>query len=272
MNDTRDIRDPATRPEAEQVTAQGLTDAVGHAREIMQMRMLDAGADQLTDYTGSPQQAQALAGGSLDTATGACLDFRDSSFSPPGQPCTASFLACLACRNAVATRRHLPRLAWLHRALDELRGTVDAAGWAQDWRTHFLRLTALLADNTTLAEREAAARSASDADRELMRTAGLPSVAVRVSKERWRHKDQSVVVIAISPSASRRRVAASWLRAVSGIASGSLPPLAARSAAPLMYLAARRSSAGGNKICAGLAACFGAASAVICPSPDSVCA
>jgi hypothetical protein len=47
-----------------------------------------------------------------------------------------------------------------------------------------------------------------------------------------------VVVIAISPSASRRRVAASWLRAVSGIPSGSLPPLAARSAAPLMYLAA----------------------------------
>lgn len=70
------LRYPATRPEAEQVTGQGLTDAVGHAREVMQMRMLlDAGAGQLTDYTGSPQQAQALAGGSLDTATGACLDF-----------------------------------------------------------------------------------------------------------------------------------------------------------------------------------------------------
>jgi hypothetical protein len=55
-----------------------------------------------------------------------------------------------------------------------------------------------------------------------------------------------VVVIAISPSASRRRVAASWLRAVSGIPSGSLPPLAARSAAPLMYLAGRRSNAGGD--------------------------
>ena len=39
------------------------------------MRMLlDAGADQLTDYAGSPQQAQALAVGTLDTATGACLD------------------------------------------------------------------------------------------------------------------------------------------------------------------------------------------------------
>jgi hypothetical protein len=163
------LRDPTTRPEAEQVTAQGLTGAVGHAREVMQMRMLlDAGADQLTDYTGSPQQAQALADGSLDTATGACLDFTHGPFSPPGQPCTASFLDCLACRNAVATRRHLPRLAWLHRALDELRGTLDAAVWAQDWRTHFLRLASLLEDNTTAAERDAAAGSVGDADRELI--------------------------------------------------------------------------------------------------------
>jgi hypothetical protein len=134
------------------------------AREILAR----GGPGQLTDYTGSPQQAQALAGGTLDTATGACLDFAHGPFSPPGQPCTTSVLDCLACRNAVATRRHLPRLAWLHRALDELRGTLDATVWAQDWHTHFLRLTALLADNTTAAERDAAARAVSDADRELI--------------------------------------------------------------------------------------------------------
>ncbi len=66
-----------------------------------------------------------------------------------------------------------------------------------------------------------------------------------------------MAVIAISPYASRRRVAASWLRAVSGIPSGRLPPFAARSAAPLMYLAARRSNAGGNRISTGLPACAG---------------
>jgi hypothetical protein len=77
-------------------------------------------------------------------------------------------------------------------------------------------------------------------------------------------------VIAASPSASRRKVAASWLRAVSGTPSGSRPPLAARSAAPSMYLAARRSNAGGNRISAGPPACPGAAPAVICPNPDSV--
>ena len=77
-----------------------------------------------------------------------------------------------------------------------------------------------------------------------------------------------MAVIAISPSASRRRVAASWSRAVSGIPSGRLPPSAARSAAPLMYLAARRSNAAGNRIPAGSPACSGAAPAVICPSPE----
>src|SRR6185437_9504486 len=76
------LRDPATLPEAEQVTAQGLTDAVSHARATVKMRML------------------------LDTATGACLDFSNSPSGLPGL-CTASFLDCLACPNAVATRRHL---------------------------------------------------------------------------------------------------------------------------------------------------------------------
>jgi hypothetical protein len=84
------------------------------------MRMLlDAGPGQ--PAAGAAGQQQALADGTLDTATGTCLDFTNSPFGTPGQPCTASFLDCLACPNAVATRRHLPRLAWLHRALDELR-------------------------------------------------------------------------------------------------------------------------------------------------------
>jgi hypothetical protein len=158
------LRDPATRREAEQVTAQGLAAAAAQARDVMRM-LSDPQAARLA---GTPEQARALADGRLDTATGACLDFTHAPSGPPGQPCTASFLDCLACRNAVATRRHLPRLAWLHRALDDLRGAVDPAVWAHDWRTHFLRLTALLEDSTTIAEREAAIRTVSDADRELI--------------------------------------------------------------------------------------------------------
>jgi hypothetical protein len=165
------LHDPAALPEAEQVTAQGLADAVSHARATMTMRMrLDAGPGQPAGAAGAEQ---ALADGTLDTATGACLDFTNSPFGTPGEPCTASFLDCLACSNAVATRRHLPRLAWLHLSLDELRATVAPATWERDWQAHFLRLATLLDDNTTAAERQAAARAASDADRELI--AGLLS-------------------------------------------------------------------------------------------------
>ncbi len=162
-------RDPAAQREAQEVAAQGLANAVEHARTVMKMRMLlDAGADELTDYVDDAEKAQALVDGVLDTATGACLDFRNSPFAEPGEPCTASFLNCLACRNAVATRRHLPRLAYLHHALNALRATLDPAVWDQDWREHFLRLTSLLEDNTSPPEREAALRAASDADRDLI--------------------------------------------------------------------------------------------------------
>ncbi len=50
---------------------------------------------------------------------------------------------------------------------------MPPAAWEQDWAAHFLRLTTLLEDNTTAAERQAAARAASDTDRELI--AGLLS-------------------------------------------------------------------------------------------------
>jgi hypothetical protein len=96
----------------------------------------------------------------------------EQPFGPPGQPCTVSFLDCPAWSNAVATRRQLPRLPWPHRALDALRATAPPATWERDWQADFLRLTTL-EDDTTAAERPAAARSASEADRELI--AGLLS-------------------------------------------------------------------------------------------------
>ena len=102
----------------------GLTDAVSHARETVTMRMLlDAEPGQPAG--GVAGLAQALADGALDTATGACLDFTNSPSGLPGQPCTASFLDCLVCPNAIATRRHLPRLAWLHQA------ARDASRWTR---------------------------------------------------------------------------------------------------------------------------------------------
>jgi hypothetical protein len=106
------LPDPATKEAANETIAQGLADAVEHARVIGKMRMvLGDDADQLVELSDDPELAKAIANGDYDTATGACSDFTNSPFTQRGSPCTASFLLCLACGNAVATRRHLPRLA-----------------------------------------------------------------------------------------------------------------------------------------------------------------
>jgi hypothetical protein len=164
------LRDPAARAEAQQTIAQGLTDALEHAHAVVKMRiMLGDNANELIEMSDDPDMARAIQRGDMDTATAACAGFFDSPFTDePGQPCTASFLWCLRCENAIVTRRHLPRLVYLHRALNELRGTVEQAIWDQDWREHFHRLHLLLAEHTTTAEQAAALRTISDTDRALI--------------------------------------------------------------------------------------------------------
>jgi hypothetical protein len=163
------LRGAASRRETTDTIARGLSDALDHARVTVKMRVLLGGeADRLVELADDPELAGAVARGDLDTATAACTDFTHSPFTAPGLPCTASFLLCLACPNAVATRRHLPRLAYLRDALDELRAVVDAAVWDQDWREHFLRVSSLLDTHTTPAQRAAARAEAGEADRRLI--------------------------------------------------------------------------------------------------------
>jgi hypothetical protein len=164
------LRDPAARAEAQQTIVKGLSDALDHAQALMKMRVfLGDNAHELIELSDNPDLARAIQRGEMDTATTACADFFDSPFSDePGQPCTASFLWCLRCENAVVTRRHLPRLVYLHRGLDELRGTVDRTVWEQDWREHFQRLNQLLTEHTTTAEQIAALHAISDTDQTLI--------------------------------------------------------------------------------------------------------
>ncbi len=164
------LRDPAAQAEAQQTIAKGLSDALDHAHAVVKMRiMLGDNANDLIELSDNPDLARAIQRGDMDTATAACTDFFDSPFSDePGEPCTASFLWCLRCENAVITRRHLPRLVYLRRGLNELRGTVDQTVWEQDWHEHFQRLHQLLAEHTTAAEQAAALRAISDTDRTLI--------------------------------------------------------------------------------------------------------
>jgi hypothetical protein len=162
------LPDPATRQEAQQTIAEGLNDALEHARTITAMKMLlGEDADVLIELSDRPELAQAILEGKHDTATSACTDFDNSPITGPG-PCTASFLWCLACKNAIATRRHLPRLVYLHRCLESLRATLAATVWELDWCEHHLRLASLLNRHTTDPQRQEASNKISDSDRDLI--------------------------------------------------------------------------------------------------------
>ena len=105
--------------------------------------------------------------GQWDTALASCTDYEHSPFTPAG-PCAVSFLLCLACPNAVATARHLPRLVHLHDALEQLRGSVPGSVWDLDWAPHWSRLTDLLDRHTTIDERSNARRQLTDTDRAII--------------------------------------------------------------------------------------------------------
>jgi hypothetical protein len=163
------LPDPAAFEQAQDTIAQGLTEAVDNARAITTMKMiLGDDADVLTELADDPELAEKLLSGKLDTATAACVDFTHSPRGEPGQPCPDSFLDCLACPNGIATRRHVPRLAYLHACLGELRGTLDAEVWALDWQQHYARLSSLLDAHTTAAERQAALRGIGNRDHTLV--------------------------------------------------------------------------------------------------------
>ncbi|WP_335992361.1 hypothetical protein [Glycomyces sp. MUSA5-2] len=101
-----------------------------------------------------------------DTATACCTDYRNSPFGTPGQPCRASFLLCLACPNAVVAPRHLPRLTYLHQALESLRAVLPTGVWESDWREHHERLADLKQQHCTEAEWRDALEAVDRADRD----------------------------------------------------------------------------------------------------------
>jgi hypothetical protein len=127
-HDTRYVLpDPRTHAEAAPKISAGVADAIAAAYTTFRARASRTDSDP-----------------SRDTATTGCTDYHASPFSEPGEPCRASFLACTACPNAVVTPRHLPRLAYLHQALDQLRTVLEPEIWQQDWAAPFQRLHDLI--------------------------------------------------------------------------------------------------------------------------------
>jgi hypothetical protein len=170
--------DRSTAERASVTIVDAQAEAVAHARATLSVRSMSAA--EVAAAHANPESAAAKLGvpvvtlklilaGKLDTPTAACVDFRNSPFArEAGEPCPASFFACLACRNSVVTPEHLPRLVTLRDALDNIAAIVPAIRWEADYSDHYTRLTSLIGNNATSAEIETARRSATDAERELI--------------------------------------------------------------------------------------------------------
>ncbi|MGP3937927.1 hypothetical protein [Nonomuraea sp. KM88] len=169
------LRDEQVRDESGQVIADGLADAVEHARARVRMQLVPQAtgtsshdAEQVAEQIGlTADAATQVVAGQWDTAVAACADFEHSPFTPSG-PCAVSFLLCFACPNAVATGRHLPRILYLHQALEALRSAVDAPAWAADWAAHHARVAEVITSYTTPVERAGLRAQLTDRDRELI--------------------------------------------------------------------------------------------------------
>ena len=155
--------------------AAGLAEAVEYAETRVRMRAVPQAtgasahdAERVARQAGlAPGTAAQVVAGQLDTAVAACTDFAHSPFTPSG-PCAVSFLLCFACPNAVATGRHLPRIIYLHDALQALRSAVDTATWMADWAEHHGRVAGMVRAHTTEAERAALRAQLTEGDRELI--------------------------------------------------------------------------------------------------------
>ncbi|MGH3180339.1 MAG: hypothetical protein ACRDOH_18580 [Streptosporangiaceae bacterium] len=169
------LRDEQVREESTEVVAAGLAEAVEHAGTRVRMRLVSQAtgataddAERVADQAGLAHgTASRVVQGALDTAVAACTDFEHSPFTPSGT-CAVSFLLCFACPNAVATGRHLPRILYLHQALEALRSAVDTVTWAADWAGHHGRVADLVRAHTTEAERATLRAQVTDQDRELV--------------------------------------------------------------------------------------------------------
>ena len=167
------LRDEQVRAQSTEVVAAGLAEAVEHAESRMRMVLQATGstaqdAERVAHQAGLAHGTAAqVVAGELDTAVAACTDFEHSPFTPSG-PCAVSFLLCFACPNAVATGRHLPRIVYLHEALQALRSAVDSTTWVADWAQHHTRVADLVSAHTTEAERVALRTQLTEGGRDLI--------------------------------------------------------------------------------------------------------
>jgi hypothetical protein len=114
-----------------------------------------------------PATLRRLIAGEQDTAVTACTDHLSGPHTPPGQPCTASFLTCLGCGNARALPHHLPVQLTMADRIRALRPHLDPQAWQARYQPRLHQLEDILA-NYTAAEHAQARKAATHADSALV--------------------------------------------------------------------------------------------------------
>ncbi|WP_030331038.1 hypothetical protein [Streptomyces sp. NRRL B-1381] len=170
------FKDEKVRDDSRAAVEAGLAKAVEHARDRVEMRLVakatgdsDFDVGEVAKAAGVDREtAMAIVTGRLKTPVASCTDFENSDFSEAGKPCEASFLLCFACRNAVATARDLPRVAYLHQVMEGLRATATPAVWAADWESHHARISDFLSTYTSPEMRDGLVSALSGSDKHLI--------------------------------------------------------------------------------------------------------
>ena len=92
------------------------------------------------------KRANEVLSGRRDTPTAGCIDIMQSPHPQDGGgACTASFLACLVCPNAVIMPHHIPRLVTAHEALVTAARASTHAVKEKHYRGHIAAVEAVLA-------------------------------------------------------------------------------------------------------------------------------
>lgn len=149
MNDVYLRRDRDVQEQSRIVVADALRAEVGKARRHQAVPVLSAALVELARTHPAQAAAQArleptnlkqLLAGEQDSVLVGCVDHHSGPYTDPGQPCTASFLACLDCENARALPRQLPVQIAAHDHLAALRQHQDPQTWQARYRTRLAQL------------------------------------------------------------------------------------------------------------------------------------
>lgn len=158
------------------VVGAALRGQVAKARAVMDIPVFTP--DFMARAARNPQEAAAeagldtevlerLLGGKQDTVLAGCIDHLAGPETPPGIPCTASFLACLSCENARALPHQLPVQIVTRDRLLAARPNGDPATWRAKYQTVVDRLEDILRHYTP-AEQKQARAALSDGQRVLI--------------------------------------------------------------------------------------------------------